>query len=223
MSVSDLIRQFSRAGETTLNDIESKQLLKELGIPFVESALADSADAAVTASDSAGAPVHLKSVSGSLNNSWSPALSGPALTSQEDIKSAYQALSRNGDGVAVQKAVRPGVELSIAIRQDILFGRVLALGYGKLAVEVWEDIAYRIVPLTEKDARLMVREPKGSRLLDGFGPLEPPDVVAIQELLMKLSQFAEETPQVLTLALDPIYAYGDGLAVLDARITLRGD
>lgn len=221
MSISDLIRQFSGAGETTLNDIESKQLLKELGIPFVESALAESAEAAAAATASAGAPVHLKPVSRSLNNGWSPALSGPALTSQEDVKSAYQALSKNGDGVAVQKAVRPGVELSIAIRQDILFDRVLALGYGKLAVEVWEDVAYRIVPLTEKDARLMVREPKGSRLLDGFGPLEPPDVVAIQELLMKLSRFAEETPQVLTLSLDPVYAYGDGLAVLDARITLR--
>jgi acyl-CoA synthetase (NDP forming) len=220
MSVSDLIRQFSGADETTLNDIESKQLLKELGIPFVEAALADSADAAA-ASASAGSPVHLKPLSGSSDHGWSPALSGPALTSQEDVKSAYQAMSKNGDGVAVQKAVRPGVELSISIQQDILFERVLAMGYGKLAVEVLEDVAYRIVPLTEKDARLMVREPKGSRLLDGFGPLEPPDIVAIQDLLMKLSRFAAETPQVLALALDPVYAYGDGLAVLDARITLR--
>ena len=165
--------------------------------------------------------MHLKPLSGSPDHGWSPALSGPALTSQEDVKSAYQAMSRNGDGVAVQRAVRPGVELSISIQQDILFERVLAMGYGKLAVEVLEDVAYRIVPLTEKDARLMVREPKGSRLLDGFGPLEPPDVVAIQDLLMKLSRFAAETPQVLAVALDPIYAYGDGLAVLDARITLR--
>lgn len=216
-----MIRQFSGAGETVLGDIESKQLLKELGIPVVESVLADSAEDAATASASAGAPVHLKPASGNSDHGWSPALSGPALTSQEDVKSAYQALSKNGDGVAVQKAVRPGVELSIAILQDILFGRVLALGYGKLAVNVWEDVAYRIVPLTEKDARLMVREPKGSRLLDGFGPLEAPDVVAIQDLLIKLSRFAEQTPQVTELALDPVYAYGDGLAVLDARITLR--
>ncbi len=223
MSVRDLIQQFSGAGETTLGDIESKQLLKELGIPLVESALAKSAEDAAATSDSAGAPVHLKTASGSSDHVWSPALSGPALTSQEDIKSAYQALSSNGDGVAIQKAVRPGVELSIAILQDNLFGRVLALGYGKLAVDVWEDVAYRIVPITEKDARLMVREPKGSRLLDGYGPLEPPDVVAIQDLLMKLSRFAEETPQVLKVALDPVYAYGDGLAVLDARITLRGN
>ena len=222
MSVRDLIRQFSGAGETTLDDIASKRLLTELGIPIVESVLATSADNAAAISGSVGAPVHLKPASGSSSHSWSPALSGPALTSQEDVRNGYGALSKNGAGVAVQRAVTPGVELAIAIRQDPLFGRVLALGYGKLAVDVWEDVAYRIVPLTEKDARLMLREPKGSRLLDGYGPLEPPDVEAIQTLLLNLSRFAEETPQLQELALDPVYAYADGLAVLDARITLSG-
>ncbi|MBI2172091.1 MAG: acetate--CoA ligase family protein [Chloroflexi bacterium] len=118
---------------------------------------------------------------------------------------------------------RPGIELRIALEQDPIFGPVIAFSYGRMAMDVWEDVAYRIVPLTPKDARLIVGEPKAaSRLLGGYGSAKAPDAARIAQAILKLSELAQANPEIAEIDLDPVLALPDGLVAKGARITLAG-
>ena len=151
-------------------------------------------------------------------------------TSESGVRLAYQAALDAArawspqaavDGVLVTRVSRPGVQITVAVERDDLFGPVLSFGFGRKAMDIWDDVAYRIVPLTEKDARLMLREPKASTLLQGYGTLEAPKVSLLEQLLLQVSDLVENTAEVWEMDLDPVYSYRDEIVVAAARIVLR--
>jgi len=124
-------------------------------------------------------------------------------------------------GVSVQKMARPGVEVIMGMSKDAQFGPVLMFGLGGILVEILKDVSFRIVPLTKRDARAMIREIKGYPLLEGYRGQEPVDVANLEELIFKVSSFAEQHPEVKELDLNPVFAYSDGAVAADARIVLE--
>jgi acyl-CoA synthetase (NDP forming) len=123
----------------------------------------------------------------------------------------------------VQKMARPGVEVIIGMSKDAQFGPVLMFGLGGVLVEILKDVSFRIVPLTRRDAHEMVREIKGYPLLEGYRGQEPADVSYLEELLLKVSQFVEVTPEIKELDINPLYACRDGAVAVDARVILEED
>jgi len=118
---------------------------------------------------------------------------------------------------------RPGVEVIIGLTQDAQFGPVLMFGLGGILVEVLKDVAFRIVPLSPRDAAEMVMEIKGYPLLEGYRGREAVDIASLERLLIKVSGFAEQNPMVKELDLNPVFAYSDGAVVVDARVILEGE
>ncbi len=115
------------------------------------------------------------------------------------------------------KVRRLGVELYLSLEHDPLFGPVVAFGYGRMGAEVWDDVTYRVVPLTPKDAREMVQEPKAAHtLLQGYRNLGAPNRDAIEQAVLALSRFAEQHPEVQRLTLWPAFAFPDGVVVKSA-------
>jgi acyl-CoA synthetase (NDP forming) len=115
---------------------------------------------------------------------------------------------------------RPGVEVIIGMTKDPQFGPVLMFGLGGVLVEVLKDVAFRVVPLTPRDARQMIRDIKGFPVLEGYRGQEPADLEALERILLRLSAFAEEHPEVEEMDLNPIFAYKDDAVAVDARIVL---
>src|SRR3989304_1885697 len=103
---------------------------------------------------------------------------------------------------------------------DAQFGPVLMFGLGGVLVEVLKDVAFRVVPITARDARQMVREIQGFPLLQGYRGQEPADLEALEGLLLKLSEFIEGHSDVAELDLNPVFAYPKGAVAVDARIVL---
>jgi len=126
-------------------------------------------------------------------------------------------------GVSVQKMARPGVEVIIGMSKDEQFGPVLMFGLGGILVEVLKDVAFRIVPLTRRDAAEMIREIKGYPLLEGYRGQEPVDVSNLEEMLLKVSEFVEKRPEIKEIDLNPIFAYSRGAIAVDARVILEED
>jgi acyl-CoA synthetase (NDP forming) len=116
---------------------------------------------------------------------------------------------------------RPGVEVIIGMSQDAQLGPVLMFGLGGILVEILKDVSFRIVPLTRRDAREMIHEIKGYPLLEGYRGQEPVDVDNLEELLLKISDFAEKHPEIKELDLNPIFAYREGAVAVDARVVLE--
>jgi acyl-CoA synthetase (NDP forming) len=96
----------------------------------------------------------------------------------------------------------------------------VAFGLGGIHVEILGDVQFRITPLTELDATDMVREIKGSRLLEGYRGQPAADKAALEEALLRISRLVEEIPEILELDLNPIFALpaGQGCRIVDARI-----
>jgi acyl-CoA synthetase (NDP forming) len=126
-------------------------------------------------------------------------------------------------GVAVQKMAPQGTEVIVGMSKDPQFGPVLMFGLGGVLVEVLKDVSFRIVPIERRDAREMIEEIKAFPVLQGVRGGEPADLGALEDLLLKLSEFVEANPQVAELDLNPVFAYKDGALAVDARIVVSGD
>ena len=107
--------------------------------------------------------------------------------------------------------------------KDAQFGPVLMFGLGGIFVEILKDVSFRIVPLTPRDAREMIREIKGYPVLEGYREQEPANIPLLEEILLKVSDFAEKNPEIKELDLNPIFAYKNSAVAVDARVVLEDE
>jgi len=217
-------------GRTILTEIESKELLKPVGISVSDTRLATSREGAISVSRRLGFPVVLKIASPGITHKSDTGGVKLGLKTSKQVGKAYDdilaAISQNHpqaviEGVSVQKMARPGVEVIIGMSKDAQFGPALMFGLGGVWVEVLKDVSFRIVPLTRRDAAEMIREIKGYPLLQGYRGQEPVDVSNLEEWLLKVSDFVEQNPEIKELDLNPIFAYSDGAIAVDARVILE--
>ena len=123
----------------------------------------------------------------------------------------------------VQEMVEGGVEVIAGISQDPQFGPILLFGIGGVLVEVYNDVAMRSCPITEADAREMLEEVRGHRLLQGFRGAPEADVDALVGSLMALSQMAVDLDHRRPeLDVNPLMVLpkGQGVKAVDAFLTL---
>jgi acetate---CoA ligase (ADP-forming) len=127
------------------------------------------------------------------------------------------------EGVVVQNMVPDGVEILVGVTQDPSFGPLLMFGLGCTMVELLKDVQVRIQPLTDVDAREMVRSIKGYPLLEGWRGAPPADVAAAEELLLRVSQMVDELPEIAEMDLNPVKLLtpGEGAVAVDCRILVK--
>jgi acyl-CoA synthetase (NDP forming) len=217
-------------GRTVLTEVESKELLKQAGIDIIDTRLATSREEAISISRKLGFPVALKVASPDIVHKSDAGGVKLGLGTAREVGKAYaDILAAVGQkhpqariqGVSVQKMARAGVEVIIGMSKDDQFGPVLMFGLGGILVEVLKDVSFRLVPLAKRDAAEMVREIKGYPLLEGYRGQEAVGISYLEELLLKVSDFVEQNPEVKELDLNPVFAYSDGAVAVDARVILE--
>lgn len=229
MSIAGIIDKAKSEGRTILSEVEAKQILEEAGIKTAGARLAATREEAVQVAQELGLPVVLKVVSPQITHKSDVGGVKLNLGSAEEVGAAFDEIMASAqqaepkatiEGVSVQRMARPGVEVIIGMTKDPQFGPVLMFGLGGVLVEVLKDVAFRVVPLTPRDARQMVREIKGFPILEGYRGQEPADLEALERILVRLSTFAEEHSEIEEMDLNPIFAYEDDAVAVDARIVL---
>jgi len=230
VSKQQIIDKARNEGRTVLTEIESKEVLKQAGISTVDTKLATSKEEAISISRQFGFPVGLKIASPDIVHKSDAGGVKLDLKTAKQVGKAYEEIleavgqkhpQARIQGVSVQKMARSGVEVIIGMSKDAQFGPVLMFGLGGILVEVLKDVSFRIVPLAKRDAAEMVREIKGYPLLEGYRGQEAVDVSHLEGLLIKVSDFVEQNPEVKELDLNPIFAYSDGAIAVDARLILE--
>jgi acyl-CoA synthetase (NDP forming) len=216
--------------QSLLIEVESKELLKKAGIPVVEAKLARSKKEAISISNEMGFPVVLKISSADVVHKSDSGGVRLGLANATQVGKAYNEIvfsvkqaypKAQIDGVSVQQMAPPGVEVIVGMSKDPQFGPVLMFGLGGILVEVLKDVSFRIVPVTARDAKAMIREIKGYPVLEGYRGQKPASIPALEKLIVKVSQFVEKNPQIRELDLNPIFAYPDKAVAVDARIILE--
>jgi acyl-CoA synthetase (NDP forming) len=230
MVIDEVISTAKKEGRTYLTELESKQILKEAGIDTTEIMLATTKEEAVSRSKELGFPVALKIVSHDVLHKTDVGGVKLSLKNEKDVGKAFDEIissikkhepNANIQGVSVQHMARPGTEVIIGMSKDPQFGPVLMFGLGGILVEVLKDVSFRIVPLTRRDAGEMIREIKGYPILEGYRGQEPANIAVLEDMLLKVSDFVENRPEIKELDINPIFAYRDSALAVDARVILE--
>ncbi len=230
MAASTIVDKARSEGRTILTEIEAKQMLEDAGVPVSPARLAKTKDEAAAIAGQLGFPAVLKIVSPQITHKSDVGGVALGLTSAAEVAAAFDRIVASAkqhvpeariEGVAVQRMERQGTEVIIGVTKDPQFGPVLMFGLGGILVEVLKDVAFRVIPIVERDARQMIEEIKGYPLLQGYRGQDPADLGKLRALLLQVSAFIEAHPEVAELDLNPVFAYKDGAIAVDARIVIE--
>src|SRR5262245_35494972 len=212
-----------------LDEVRSKELLAAYGIPTVAEHVATSAAEAATAACALGLPVVMKVLSAGIAHKSDLGLVTIGVGTERAARAAYRDLMRRAgdvtpqatiDGVVVQAMVQhPVVEAILGVSQQPPFGPTVLYGLGGIFTEVFEDVAFRVPPFTKAQARGMVEETRGAKLLSGARGRPAGDLDALVDAIMRLQRLALEVGDDLTeLDVNPLMVLpkGEGVVAVDA-------
>ncbi|KAF5413968.1 MAG: Acetate--CoA ligase [ADP-forming] II subunit beta [Candidatus Methanogaster sp.] len=205
-----------------LTEHESKKLLAEYGIPVTREAVARSREDALLLACKIGFPVAMKISSPDIAHK--NAAGGVLLdVGRLEVGAAFETIVGNAkkhapdariDGVLVQEMVPRGAKIVIGIKCDSQFGHAVMFGIGGVFVEVLDDVSFRVVPLTKRDAIEMIEEIRGRSILAGC------DVGAIVDTILQVSEMAAKE-KIFELDMNPLIACGRGVVAVDARVIFK--
>ncbi|MBW2254524.1 MAG: acetate--CoA ligase family protein [Deltaproteobacteria bacterium] len=226
------VLQGARArGDAWLSGPEAMALLDAYGIPTPPSRRVATPEEAIAFAEEVGFPVVLKLESEEVVHKSDVGGVQVDVRSPREIKGAFwdlkESLAREGldsSDFLVQKMVTGGRETIIGAVQDPTVGHLLMFGLGGVFVELMEDVAFRVHPLTDADARRMIDEVQGSPLLKGYRGAPEMDLDALEEVLLRVSQLVGDFPEIAEMDLNPFLSKpaGKGSACVDVRVRLEG-
>jgi len=111
-----------------------------------------------------------------------------------------------------------GLEVIVGMNRDPQFGPVILFGLGGIMVEIFQDVSLGLLPLTRDHALAMIRQIRGHKLLSGYRGQLPVDEQALADCILSVAKMAETHPEIVEIDLNPVFAYPDGILVVDAII-----
>lgn len=232
------VRALERAFETSSADVlceyEVKSALADCGISASRETLCRTADEAVEAADRLGYPVALKIQSPAIVHKTEIGGVKLKLSHAGEVRAAFQSVMNAAHaaqplapikGVLVQKMVPSGYEVIIGVIDDATFGPLMMVGLGGIAVELFKDVAYRLAPLSEREALALLQSLKSSALFEGFRGKPRIDLGPLAALIARISWIAHAARQsnmkIAELELNPVIVHDDGLGFTIADALLR--
>jgi acyl-CoA synthetase (NDP forming) len=210
---------------------EARSVLEAYGIRFAASQLVTRRDDLAAACRCVGFPLAVKIVSPDIVHKTEAGGVVTDVRNAKDALAAYDAmLARvagmsprpHVEGVLVQEMVQGGREMILGVATDPSFGPLLMAGLGGIYVEVLKDVAFRVLPITDRDADEMVASLRAAKLLEGVRGERPAHVATYKEALLRVSALAGDFHGIRDLDVNPFVlgaSAADSVAV-DARIRI---
>ncbi len=140
------------------------------------------------------------------------------IRNEDELRNAIRKINQKFDAPAlVEEMQKGGVEIIVGVLKDSTFGHAIMFGLGGIFTEVFRDVTFRVIPITDKDAELMLSEIRGKKILEGYRGIKV-NREAIIDLLLSVSKLVEENPQIEGMDLNPVLAREKDCVVLDAKI-----
>lgn len=140
-----------------------------------------------------------------------------------ELKKAFRELRRKfpKENLLVDHMAEKGVEIIVGLVQDPTFGLSIMCGIGGIFTELYKDVSFRVVPIDEYDARQMIEELDGKKLLEGFRGIKANKQLVV-DLVLRVSKLGEElSSYVDQMDLNPVFVYEEGICVVDAKLIVK--
>lgn len=224
----DLERLLDKVGGEHLVRLDAETaagLLARYGIRVVPSAGFETADEAVAAADRLGWPVALKTTDPALRHRLD--LGGVRLDVQDadslrrNVLEMRKSLERYGSpSLEVQTMAPVGQACTFRAIEDPLLGPVVSFGLAGDAVNLLDDWAHRVPPLSGSDLHDFIRAPRASRKLFGYQGLPAVDARALEDLAARLTRLKDNHPEIALVDFNPVLAGPEGAAILSADVRI---
>jgi acetyl coenzyme A synthetase (ADP forming)-like protein len=222
ITVRGVIDRLAGAHDRWLAPDECESLLTAAGLPALRSITVRTADDAVAAAREVGFPAVLKAVGKDIVHKSDVGGVRVSLASEQAVRDAFAALTttlgNRLDGVLVQPMVSGGVEMVVGGVNDAAFGPVVMCGTGGVLVELLDDTAFGMCPLSDADARGLVERVKGRVRLRGFRGTPAADEAAFNRLLVRVSHLLHACPEIREMDLNPVMVLPAGAVIADVRV-----
>jgi carbamoylphosphate synthase large subunit len=202
---------------------DAKEMMREAGLSVPISGFATTARDALRLAGDIGYPLVAKVVSSTVLHKSDVGGVILGIETELALQEAFSRLSRldGFTGVLIEEMQR-GLELIVGAKIDPQFGPVILLGIGGTGVEIYQDVAIRMAPLTQADVRSMVQSLTGRRLLEGYRGDVAIDMQALARTLITFSAWVVDMQdRIASVDLNPVMCTAAACVVADARIIMR--
>jgi acetate---CoA ligase (ADP-forming) len=215
-------------GGGILNEIQSKLVLKELGIPITREKVLPPDTVDVGDLD-LSFPVVVKAVCRDVAHKSELGGVQLGITSVESLATAIKTIEASVrkrqpetiiEGYIVAEMITDGLETIVGVVRDPSFGPVVAFGLGGVMTELLDDLSYRVAPFGVDEAHAMICELRSASLFRSFRGSEGFDVDALAEAIARVSTFAAQEERVKELDINPLFVLPNkkGVVAADALV-----
>ncbi|HKU50245.1 MAG TPA: 3-hydroxypropionate--CoA ligase [Nitrososphaera sp.] len=227
--VEKIFNDVFSAKEKVITEELAKQVLTEYGVKVPKYALAKSSAESETMANEVGFPLVAKIVSPQILHKTDVKGVKVGIANASQAKEAFDdmhgRLSKQYSvkGVLMEKMAAPGgIELIVGLQNDPQFGPVIMVGIGGIYTEVFKDVSFRVLPIAKEDAKAMIEDLKGNKILKGFRGMAPIDMDMLADALVSIGRFGTEmAPYYESIDFNPVIFYEKDYVVVDAKILLR--
>jgi len=218
--------------EYYLGEKEAGEILQCYGFPVLKSVLIKNVGDIDQAAESILFPVAMKIMSPDIIHKFDAGGVKLKIKNKEQARTAFTEIIANArkfhadariDGVIMERMAKQGTEVILGAVRDPQFGPICMFGLGGTLVEAIKDVTFRLAPMWEISAEIMIKTIKTYNILKGVRGMPASDIDAIKDCLLRLSQLLDENPEIAELDINPLIVYPDGAGcvVADSRILLR--
>jgi acetyltransferase len=215
-----------------MSEREANEILQCYGFPVLKSILLKDASQIDEAAEELVFPVAMKICSPDIVHKFDVGGVRLKIKTKEEARKAFEGIIENAkkskpsakiDGVIIERMARRGVEVILGAIRDSKFGPICMFGLGGTFVEAMKDVTFRLAPMWEISAEIMIRSIKAYSILKGVRGAWPCDIDAIKDCILRLSQMLNDHPEIAELDINPLIVYpqGKGCVVADSRILLK--
>ena len=229
-SVTKIFEETIVTDHKVITEELSKSVLKKYGVKVPGYTLVNSTKEATKVARKLGYPLVMKVVSPQILHKTDVGGVKVGLQNEKEVKRAfndmYKRLSKKKGvqlkGILLEKMVPQGVELIVGLQNDPQFGPVIMVGLGGVLTEIFKDVAFRMLPITVADAKSMLQELKGAKILQGFRGSKPIDQNMLAKALVQIGKLGVDNAGYFdSIDFNPIVVYPKSYYVVDAKILLR--
>lgn len=204
-----------------LNLIESIKMLEKYGIKTAKMQEIRNETELKEKTKKNNYPIVMKIVSSKISHKTEKGGVITEINTEKEAEEAFQKLKKiKGFEKAIIQEYIEGTELIIGSSTDPQFGKIILFGLGGIFVEVLKDTSIRIIPIEKKDAKEMIEEIKGKKILDGFRGKKAINKKKIEEIIFKIAKMIE-TENIEEMDINPLIANEKEIKAVDARITIK--
>lgn len=215
-----------------LSEHHANEILKCYGFPVLESILLKNSSDAEKFNNEKLFPAAMKISSKDIVHKFDAGGVRLKIKTKEQVKNTFEEIIANAkafnpsakiDGVIIEPMAKRGIEVILGAVRDPKFGPICMFGLGGTFVEAIKDVTFRLAPMWEISAEIMIKTIKAYKILQGVRGAGPSDINAIKDCILRLSQMLTENPQIAEMDINPLIVYpdGQGCIVADSRILLK--